>query len=578
MLKNSNHSGGWYLLPVSLAAALLSACGGGGGGVVIPQLGAATGASLSGTCEALASKLGALLNTAITGTSTVAAGTLTVAGQAVPAHCLVTGKMNQRVSAVDGQTYAIGFEMRLPVNWNGRFFHQANGGTDGNVLTATGGFGGGPQTHALLQGFAVLSSDAGHSAAQNPTFGIDPQARLDYGYQAVGKLTPMAKNVIQLAYGKGPDRSYLGGCSNGGRHTLVGAARYSDQYDGFLAGAPGYNLPKAAVRSIYRGQQYASLVTAGSDPSTPAGLGTAYTTAERTLVSKAVLAKCDALDGATDGLIQDTKACQTAFNIATDVPTCSGSRDGTCLSAAQKTAVANIFKGPNTSAGAAVYNSFPFDSGHGGAGVAFWEFTAPLVLDSGAVGLIFKTPPEAAATFNGPAFTLGANIDTLVAQINATNSTYTESGMSFMTPPKPTDLSAVKNRGAKVMVYHGVSDPIFSVNDTVALIDGLNAANGGDATNFARLFRVPGMNHCSGGPATDQFDMVTPLVAWVEQGQAPDQVVAMARGTGNAGGVNADVPSTWSATRTRPLCVYPKVARYKGSGDIESAANFSCQL
>jgi len=164
-----------------------------------------------------------------------------------------------------------------------------------------------------------------------------------------------------------------------------------------------------------------------------------------------------------------------------------------------------------------------------------------------------------------------------VAQINASNSTYTESGMSFMTPPNPTDLSAVKNRGAKVMVYHGVSDPIFSVNDTVALIDGLNAANGGDATNFARLFRVPGMNHCSGGPATDQFDMITPLVAWVEQGQAPDQVVATARGAGNAGGVNADVPSTWSATRTRPLCVYPKVARYKGTGDIESAANFICQ-
>src|SRR5450830_1532509 len=120
MVKKINNKGGWSLLPVSLAAAaVLSACGGGGGGV-IPQLGAATGATLTGTCEALASKLGALQNTAITGTSTVAAGTLTVAGQAVPAHCLVTGKMNQRVSAVDGQTYAIGFEMRLPVNWNGR--------------------------------------------------------------------------------------------------------------------------------------------------------------------------------------------------------------------------------------------------------------------------------------------------------------------------------------------------------------------------------------------------------------------------------------------------------------------------
>lgn len=167
----------------------LAACGGGGSGVsALPQLAPATPATLNGSCEALASKLGTLVNTSITASTTVAAGTLTLAGQPVPQHCLVTGAMNTRVSAVDGQTYAIRFEMRLPVQWNGRFFYQANGGTDGNVVTATGSFGGGPLTHALLQGFAVISSDAGHNAAQNPSFGIDPQARLDYGYQAVGSL------------------------------------------------------------------------------------------------------------------------------------------------------------------------------------------------------------------------------------------------------------------------------------------------------------------------------------------------------------------------------------------------------
>ena len=575
MFRNQIDSGQLRLLPAAMLAAALAACGGTDGN--LPQLGAAVGANFSGSCEALASKLGSLPNTNITSTTTVAAGGLTLAGQPVPAHCWVTGKMFPRVGPVDGQNYAIGFEMRLPIAWNGRFFYQANGGTDGNVVTATGSFGGGPATHALLQGFAVLSSDAGHNAAQNPSFGIDPQARLDYGYQAVGKLTPMAKSMINLVYGKGPDRSYLGGCSNGGRHTLVGAARYSDQYDGFLAGSPGFNLPKAATRSIYRGQQYATLVTAPNDPTTPAGLGTAFTTTERQLLASSVLAKCDALDGVVDGMIQDTKACQAAFNLTTDVPTCTGARDGTCLSAAQKTVVANIFKGPNTSAGAPVYTSFPFDSGHGQSGNAFWEFTAPLQLDSGAVGIIFKTPPENATGFNGPAFTLGANIDTLVAQINATNATYTESGMSFMTPPNPTNLTALRNRGAKLMVYQGQSDPIFSVNDTMALFDGLNTANGGDATNYARFFRVPGMGHCSGGPATDQFDMITPLVAWVEQGKAPDAVIASARGAGNAGGVNADLPASWSANRTRPLCVYPKVARYNGSGSIESAASFSCQ-
>ena len=173
--------------------------------------------------------------------------------------------MFERKSPVDGQTYAIGFEMRLPLEWNGRFWYQANGGIDGSVVTATGNTsGGGPLTSALLQGFAVISSDAGHNGAQNPIFGIDPQARLDYGYQAVGKLTPMAKRVIRAAYGKRPERSYIGGCSNGGRHTMVAAARYADQYDGYLVGSPGFNLPKAAVASIYGAQQYAPLAVPGA--------------------------------------------------------------------------------------------------------------------------------------------------------------------------------------------------------------------------------------------------------------------------------------------------------------------------
>ena len=146
-----------------------------------------------------------------------------------------------------------------------------------------------------------------------------------------------------------------------------------------------------------------------------------------------------------------------------------------------------------------------------------------------------------------------------------------------MTPPDPARLDTLKNRGAKIIAYHGVSDAIFSFNDTKAWYEGLDGNNGGDAAAFARLYPVPGMGHCSGGPATDQFDLLTPLVAWVEQGVAPEQVIASARGTGNVGGVNADLPSDWSATRTRPLCPYPQVARYQGSGSPERAASFSCE-
>lgn len=548
---------------------LISACGG-NDDATLPQLSAATGAALP-SCTDLAARI-SFANTTITAANAIAAGTLTVAGTPVPAHCQITGQMNARVSAVDGNNYAIGFEMRLPNAWNGRFFYQANGGIDGSVVTATGGVNGGAGlTNALTMGFAVISSDAGHLGAQGPTFGIDPQARLDYGYQAAATLTPMAKAAIKTAYGKAPDRSYFGGCSNGGRHTFVAAARMPAEYDGYLAGAPGYRLPLAAIANIFGAKQYASVAT------NPADLSTGFTTAERSVVSNAVLAKCDALDGATDGIVQDTSACQKVFSLATDVPTCTAGRDGTCLSAEQKTAIAPIFSGATDSTGKSFYSSFPYDSGLGTAGVAFWEFTAPLVLDSGGVGMIWGVPPASPATFNGPAFALSASIDDMLASIAATNTTYTEAALSFMLPPAPTNLATLKNRGAKIMVYHGVSDTIFSSDDTTSWYEGLAKNNAGDASNFARFFRVPGMNHCSGGPSTDQFDMLTPLVNWVEQGQAPDSVVASARGAGNAAAVNADLPSTWSATRTRPLCPYPKVAKYKGSGDIESAASFSCQ-
>lgn len=555
-------------LGVLLGSALLPACGGSDGG--LPQLSAATPAALV-SCTDLTTKI-AFANTSITAATTVPSGTLTVAGKAVGEHCRVTGKMFERTSTVDGQAYAIGFEMRMPKNWNGRFFYQANGGIDGSVSTATGGIGGaGALDNALNMGFAVLSSDAGHAASLGPFFGVDPQARLDYGYQAVGKLTPMAKSAILAAYGKGPDRSYLGGCSNGGRHAMVAAARYADQYDGILAGNPGTRLPLAAIANIAGAQKYAALATTAGD------LGTGFTAAERTLVSNAVLAKCDALDGVADGLVQDTGACQAAFQLARDVPTCAGARDGTCLSAAQKASVASLFSGATTSAGTKIYASFPYDAGLNTGNWALWKFSNSLNLDSGAVGVIWQVPPESPTGFNGPNFTLTGNVDTMLAKVNATGGIYTESALSFMTPPNPSNLSVLKNRGAKLMVYHGTADPIFSSDDTTAWYDALRSANNGDASNFARFYRVPGMNHCGSGPSTDQFDMLTPLVNWVEKGQAPDSVLASARGAGNAGGVNTDVPASWSAGRSRPLCPYPQVARYRGTGDVESAASFSCQ-
>jgi len=146
-----------------------------------------------------------------------------------------------------------------------------------------------------------------------------------------------------------------------------------------------------------------------------------------------------------------------------------------------------------------------------------------------------------------------------------------------MTPPNATDMSRVKARGGKILVYHGVSDSIFSVDDTEAWYNGVQKANGGDASDFARFFRIPGMGHCHDGSCTDQFDAISALVKWVEQGQAPDVIIAAARGAGNPGGRNKDLPADWSPNRTRPLYPYPTVATYKGSGSIEDASSFVCK-
>jgi feruloyl esterase len=541
-------------------------------------------APLLEACNTLPAKLMQLPHVNSTQAELVKDGALSVGGQPVAEHCRVTGKMHERISPVDGKTYAIGFEMRLPANWNGRFLHQGNGGIDGVVQPALGGLGGGPVTNALHQGFVVLSSDAGHSGA-NPAFGVDPQARLDYGYQAVGKLTPMAKAAIATAYGKGPDKSYFAGCSNGGRHAMVAATRYFADYDGILAGAPGYNLPRAATANLAGARLYKSVAT--REVKNHMDLATALTDVERQLVANKVVEKCDALDGAKDGMVQDVAACQKVFSLKKDVPSCTGERDGSCLMPKQKEVLAQIFAGPKTRKGTLIYASFPYDAGFGGgksgvptggspvgSGVAFWEFFASTNLDSGATGIIFKVPPESPENFKGVDFALNTDVDALYQSMYASNEVYKESAMSFMTPPNPTDMKQLRAKGGKIMIYHGVSDSIFSIHDTEAWFKGVQKNTG---KNFAKLYPIPAMGHCSGGPATDQFDMLTPLVKWVEEGVEPQAIVASVRGAGNAGGVNAELPVTWAADRTRPLCPFPQVARYTGAGDIEKAESFVCK-
>ncbi|NUL44405.1 tannase/feruloyl esterase family alpha/beta hydrolase [Cellulosimicrobium funkei] len=509
-------------------------------------------------CEALAEF--DFDSTDITSAAIVNPGELTHRGERIGKHCLVTGTMNERISEVDGETYAIGFEMRLPMHWSGRFLYQGNGGLDGAVATAFGSAGG--SDSGLQQGMAVISSDAGHDGAQNPTFGLDPQARLDYGYQAVGTLTPMGKALVAEAYGSAPHHSYIAGSSNGGRHTMVAASRYADDYDGFLAVAPGFNLPQAAVAQLWGAQQWNTVAT-GED------LSSALTLPERQVVAQAILSRCDGLDGLDDGQVQDSDACQEIFVLDDQVPTCEGERDGTCLSEDQKTVVAEVFSGATTSGGEEIYSSFPYDPGLVQAGWADWKFNSPISRDSVAVGYIFSSLPYAPALNALREFVLGLDIDEANERIYATADPYTESAMEFMTP---SDLAFedLKDSGGKMMVLHGASDGVFSMEDTTSWYRDLENLHGGDASDFVQYFQVPGMGHTRGGPATDQHNSLAALVDWVEGDERPDRLTAWVNPA------NPELPEGWSSDRSRPLCAYPAVAEYAG-GDTESADSFECR-
>lgn len=522
-----------------------------------------------------------------------AAGLTIVSAQVVeaangePAHCLVQGRFNER-SGQYGQTYAIQFLLRLPdvPSWNGRFLFEGGSGSDGNLGEAKGGSGTGTR-NALARGFAVVSTDAGHGNTTNndparggtATFGLDPQARLDYGYNALDQVTQQAKALVRTFYGRAPDKSYFVGCSNGGRQGMMAAQRFPQAFDGIVAGNPGFNLPRAAVAEAWDSQQFAN-AAAAIDPTKVDANGHpliqyGMSLADQQLVANDILAVCDAGDGATDGMVGDWKSC--GYDAATRLAAlqCPGAKTASCLLPAQVTALRNVFSGARNSAGQALYSDWPWDPGMGAMGWRVWKLeTVPnatsnnainLTLGAGALPYVFTTPPTITTDLVGSM--LSFSMDNDAPKIEATSGIYTTSAMQFMAA-NSTDLSAFKARGGKMIVYHGVADPVFSFNDTRRWYDGVVAAQGGgleNAQSVVRLYPIPGMNHCGGGPATDQFDVLTPLMAWVEEGTPPATITASANAQSGFAG------------RTRPLCTYPQVARYKGSGSLEDAASFVCQ-
>lgn len=470
---------------------------------------------------------------------------LPMLGQArLPAHCLVRGVLDPRVG-VGGVKYGLGFELRMPANWNGRFLFQGGGGLDGAVWPAIGLTPGGG-TPALTQGFAVISSDGGHEG-QDAAFAADQQARLDYAYAGLGPIATLGQSLIRRYYGKSARDSYFAGCSNGGREAMMVAERFPDLFNGIVAGDPGFNLSAAAIAEMWNVKHLAEI--APKDARGAPILSEALTQADLGLVSKTVLQICDAQDGLRDGMINDVAACH--FDPAQLL--CKAGSSGQCLSEPKVHALEAIFGGPKDSSGRPLYSSWPFDAGIDTPGWRIWKLgtspnAVPNALDAtlgvGSMRYYFMTPPDPQMTPMTLDFDRARQATAQTAALNDATGTF---------------FSSYIARGGKLIIYQGMSDPVFSADAIIAWYRELMVQYR-QPQQWARLFLVPGMNHCGGGPATDQFDALTAVVRWTEDGKAPARIVAH----GSA------FPGV-----TRPLCPYPKYARYH-SGNPATEHSFVC--
>jgi pimeloyl-ACP methyl ester carboxylesterase len=478
-------------------------------------------------------------------------------GPDLPAHCIVSGVMDKR-SGADGKPYETRFEMRLPQSWAGRLLYQGGGGNDGIVNPATGRNSGslGDYGSALSKGFAAVTTDAGHQGG-GPEFGFEPQARIDKAYAAHDRVARTAKALIAGYYGQAVGKSYFLGCSGGGRQGMMFAQRYPDYFDGVISVAPAMSVAsKATAAAAWDTQLF--LKIAPKDAQGKPILSRALSNVDLNLVADGINKACDAQDGVADGMVNNTKACKFAVQSLQ----CQGDKTDACLSKDQVNAMVSAFSGPVNAKGERVYATQPWDPGIASPGWRAWKlgFAADANNDAnnirlmgGALGMVFSTPAS--------------------AQLNTTNFNIDSDFGKFETFSKEYDtyrddkMNAYFNRGSKFMIVHGMADGIFSADESKDYFERLAANHGGlgAVQSKARLFLVPGMNHCQGGASTDKFDAIDAMVNWVEKGQAPNRILAEALPN------HPQFPN-----RSRPLCAYPQYARYNGQGNVESASSFSC--
>ena len=460
------------------------------------------------------------------------------AGADVPAHCRVTGLLAPEIA----------FEVSLPAKWSGRFYMIGNGGLAGEALDDPQRVA---QRNAALQlGFAFAQTNTGHDARKEPSGSFvmtNPEKAIDYAYRAVHLTATTAKNITRDYYGKPASRAYWNSCSNGGRQGLIEAQRFPQDFDGIVANSPWVDQTGFTIGAMWNQKAL------NAAPLTPAKLA---------MLGEKVMAKCDAIDGLKDGLIDDPRKC--SFDPARDVPACSeGSDRGDCLTAAQAAAIAKVYSGP-------VSNGKPFFPGYmvGSEAVTTGLFGGGT--GSGWLNVIVTTQPDRKpADFNLAEGTMRYLVhkppqpDYDYQMFDFDRDIHLLDDWSKLADAKNPDLAAFHKRGGKLLMTYGWADSILQPMMGVNYYEQAVSKNGPDTPEFFRLFMAPGMAHCGGGIGPDRHDSMTAMIDWVEKGKAPASMVA------------SRVVDT-QVVRSRPLCPYPQVARYSGQGSIDEAANFHC--
>ena len=449
----------------------------------------------------------------------------------LPAYCRIEGDINRR-TGVDGEEFAITFVLAMPDKWNGDFLMQGGGGSNGIVIAPLGLNAAG-DTPGLMRGFAVASTDTGHKS-HRPGFDFgfmrDQQAYLDFAYLANAEVAEFAKQLIAQHYGKPTAFSYFSGCSTGGREGMILSQRYPTIFNGIISGDPAMRTGLSNL-DIGRWIPIAFNQVAPKDANGKPIIEQAITDNDRKLIKDALIKKCDAKDGLADGLISDPLAC----DFDPETLACKGEENDSCLAPDKAAAIKKALGGPKTLSGTQVYAGFLYDTG------------------------ITNGPPFRGLLSPGPGI-FGPATTEMTMDVDKEALAAIQPLVDSMS----TNLTTFSAHGGKLIFYHGDSDQWFSPLDTFGYYNDMAAANGRleAVSNWSQFYFIPGMSHCGGGQALDQFDLLGAIVNWVEKGAVPTSVTA----TGKA------FPG-----RSRPLCAYPKHAQYKGDGNPEAANSFECR-